>query len=1062
MRKEIKSPRYGIMKPSKLGENLEAPDGVYDSLITARLLTVLDQKHEVVKEDVTEDELERYLSQHVASVVSERLDTLGSASEKIQLVNRLLAFLNSDGSKVADQKILRGVIGSPVSRRQKSVTLPEIPLSELALLTNAKGDPSIGSELPKELVTADRVDILMAFVKVSGLNKFFEALKELSNSGIKVRLITSTYIGATEKKALDILVQDLNVEVKVDYLARANRLHAKAWLLKRETGFSTAYVGSSNMSNPAMSTGLEWNVRLTESRTPEVLEKIESTFESYWNSESFGDYLPERDAEMLEEALYRARGYSSNESNLSLSMLDVRPYPHQVQMISELDYARKTLGFHKNLVVAATGSGKTVLAAFDFKVFLQLNPGARLLFVAHRKEILSQSRSTFAQVLGDSNFGELMFDGHLPSEWNHVFASVQSLSESKLQQLEPTHFDFVIIDEFHHASAPTYRRLIEKLKPKELVGLTATPERADGTRVQDLYFDGRIATELRLWAALDQELLSPFAYYGIGEETDFSRVPWQGANGYETKSLSNVVTGNDVRDRLLLKEMRRKIADFNSMACLTFCVDVAHAKYMADLFLANGIKAACVTGETRPEDRAATLRGLRDGTIQIVTSVDVFNEGLDVPSVNTIIMLRPTESPVVFLQQLGRGLRKAPGKSEVLVLDFIGAHRVQYRLDLKLGVLSGSPRGELLKNLDSGFPYLPSGVTISLDKIARENVLANIKSQIAPKLNTLVREIAEIGSSNLSVYLEKSAREPWEIYRLRKASWTALKAQAGLCGVSESSNLSSISKFLHVNDMERFEAYSRFVKPGLASWASVGERERRLRNMFFWHMWPDAQDKNNVRWTSVDAALAALADDADFSQEFCELMAFLKEKSRTPVSRTSFQKADIPLSTHANYSRFEILGASGYTWLGESELVAGGSNSYPESVSNAREGVQYIKDISLDVFFVTLSKGSKFSPSTRYLDYAVNESLFHWESQNKATVDSQTGRRYINQGTSKHDVLLCIRESADAEVRAQTFKVAGLADYVKHEGSAPIAVWWRLRTPLDLETYSVASAVRVA
>ena len=1041
---------------------MELNDGLYDSLISHDVAIELESKSLIGKRDISNDDITAYLTAYVGDVLAKFIQPFQSAGEKIAYVNKVLATFAPEGSLIEDEQLLQKVMAASTGDLLRTAYLPEIPLSELALLTNAKGEPSIGSELPKELFSADRVDVLMAFVRQSGLNRLYESFKKLKDLSIPVRLLTSAYIGATERKALDQLVSELGVDVKVDYLARSNRLHAKAWLMMRNSGFSTAYVGSSNISDPALSTGVEWNVRLSAARSPEILKKFSTAFESYWNSGNFESYDPARDSQKLDEALSRARGTNTGSTSLTLSMLDVQALPHQQQMLTELQVERDYHCRHRNLVVAATGSGKTVLAGLDFRNFLVRKPNARLLFVAHRQEILQQSKSVFAQILKDANFGEYLVGGQRPQSWNHVFASVQSLSEEQLSFFDSRHFDYIVIDEFHHASAPSYRRIMDYFSPEELLGLTATPERTDGVRVQDEFFDGRIATELRLWDALDLELLSPFQYFGIGEETKFTGITWRGARGYDIKELSNLVTGNTIRDRQTLVEINRKIGDLGSMRALAFCVSIEHANHMAQLFNSNGITAASITSESSQAERAEALEKLKGGTLQVLTSVDVFNEGLDVPSINTIVMLRPTESPLIFLQQLGRGLRKSPGKSEVLVLDFIGAHRAEYRLDLKLAVITGRSRGQIVDDLKSGFPYLPSGVGVSLDRLARDKILENIKSQIAPGEKALAVEVTSIGATNLSAYLESSARELWEIYRHQGLSWTGLKAAAGIGAAVKSKKLNSINKFVHVNDPERFEAYKRFVTNDLEPWSQASERERRLRNMFFWHMWPDALDGQGVRWESIDSALEFLREDEQFSMELVEVLNYLDETNRNLVIPTRFRNADIPLNTHANYSRWEIMGATGKAYLEGNTFGYEMVGKSPKSISFAVEGVQYAKEIDLDIFYVTLQKGSQFSASTRYRDFAESESVFHWESQNKTSIESETGKRYLSQQQTKHDVLICIRESAESLVRTQTFKVAGLADFLKHEGSAPISIWWELRVPLDLQSYKAAAAVRVA
>jgi superfamily II DNA or RNA helicase/HKD family nuclease len=1041
---------------------MDLNDGLYDSVITedvfAQLAGVEHNKVEVAPE-----ELDEYLAKHLEVHVNNALGQLTEPGEKIKFINKLIESFSADSSPVATEEILKSVLTRLDSDRSQISSPPEIPLSQLSLLTNAKGDPTIGSELPKELMSADSVDILMAFVRQTGLNILFEALKKLKNRGVPVRLITSVYIGATEKKALDQLVQELGVEVKVDYLARANRLHAKAWMINRKTGYSTAFVGSSNISDPALISGLEWNVRLSEVRSAVVLDKMAATFESYWNSPDFESYDPDVDAEKLEEALVRARGTSDVTKSLTIGNLDVRPLPHQAQMLSELESEREYHGIHRNLVVAATGSGKTVLAALDFKRFLETSEGKSLLFVAHRKELLEQAQWTFAQVLKDPTFGELLVDGKKPTSWHHVFASVQSFNADLISKLDARKFDYIVIDEFHHAAAPSYKKIISHFEPMELLGLTATPERTDGERVQDTYFGGRIATELRLWDALDQELLAPFHYFGISEETKYTDIEWKGRRGYDVAELSNVVTGNHVRDKLLLDELNRKIADYDALKALVFCVDIKHAKYINELLNSKGLTSVVVTSETPGHLRDKAIQDLKQGIIKALVSVDIFNEGVDIPAVNTVVMLRPTESPLIFLQQLGRGLRKFHGKSSVLVLDFIGAHRAEYRLDLKMSVLTGRSRGELKTDVEQGFPFLPSGVVVSLDQISRERVLASIQSQVAPTKQRLIGEAKGLGAPSLRAFLEEGAREPWEIYRHNWYSWTQLKFEAGLLATEpKSPNLKRISKFLHVNDPERFDAYRRFLSAELEPWIFVSERERRLRNMFFWHMWPEAITDHGDRWVSVDEAIASLRQDADFSSELLELLDYLDDSSRNFVYATDFKNADIPLSTHANYSRYEIMGATGKAYLEGCGFGYEPIGKAPISISASTEGVAYIPEVGLDVFYVTLRKGASFSATTRYIDYAETQDVFHWESQNRTSVSSPTGQRYIFQSESKHDVLLCVRESADANVGTQTFRIAGLADYLRHKGSNPIQLWWKLRVPLDLQTYKVASAIRVA
>lgn len=479
-----------------------------------------------------------------------------------------------------------------------------------------------------------------------------------------MRVITTTYIGATDPRALDRLAE-LGAEVKVSYETRMTRLHAKAWLFHRNTGFSTAYVGSSNLSKSALLDGLEWNVRLSAVEQGHLLDTFRATFDEYWEDPGFEPYDPADPVHhaRLREAIEVERGGPSD-LPIEISTLEVRPWGFQREILDELAAEREVHGHHRNLVVMATGTGKTVVAGLDYQPLRNRGDVDSLLFVAHREEILGQSQATFRHIMRAGAFGERLVGGDRPTEWRHVFASVQSLARIDVErQLRPGHFDMVVVDEFHHASeeTKTYARLLQHVQPKVLLGLTATPERADGLDVR-VWFDGRTAVELRLWEALERGLLAPFQYFGVHDETDLHGIRWKRRTGYDTTELTNLYTGHDARTRIVLQSLLDKVPDVRLMRALGFCVSIDHAEFMAARFNDAGIAALAVTSRTSPEKRRASLQALRNRDVNVLFTVDLFNEGVDVPEVDTVLFLRPTESATVFLQQLGRGLRMADDK----------------------------------------------------------------------------------------------------------------------------------------------------------------------------------------------------------------------------------------------------------------------------------------------------------------------------------------------------------------------------------------------------------------
>ncbi|HKL15310.1 MAG TPA: DEAD/DEAH box helicase, partial [Balneolaceae bacterium] len=567
--------------------------------------------------------------------------------------------------------------------------------------------------------------------------------------------------------------------------------------------------------------------------------EIEASFESYWNSEDFRIYDgTEEEGKVLSEALNQESTIDFNQT-----FFDIRPYSFQKEILEKLKLERDVKGRSKNLVVAATGTGKTVISAFDYKEFAKEKTGSpKLLFVAHRKEILTQSLQTFRQVLKNSNFGELMVDGFQPNEWNHVFASIQSLHSKKFG-FKPDHFDVVIIDEFHHAEAKTYQKLIDYLKPTYLLGLTATPERTDGVNVID-FFDGRAAAELRVWDAIEKGLLSPFQYFGVHDNTDLSNINWTRGR-YDQSELESLYTKNDDRIVFIEKELKDKINDPLKMKALGFCVGVQHAEYMAEKFNHMGIPSISLSGKSDSKKRSSAISKLRNGEINAIFTVDLFNEGVDIPDADTILFLRPTESATLFTQQLGRGLRLADDKECLTVLDFIGYSNKKFSFANKFRALTNVHGRKLQRHVEDQFPVLPSGCAIELDKVSQSIVLKNIKESVAasrPKIVSYYNSVER--PESLIQFLSKTELNLEDLYR-NDFYFTQLKRESGLIKTEQTDEEKqfgrSIMRSIHLDSIERLkwseDFFSRLTVPNskklntkettfLQMWAaSFGENE---------------------------------------------------------------------------------------------------------------------------------------------------------------------------------------------------------------------------------------------
>jgi superfamily II DNA or RNA helicase/HKD family nuclease len=1024
--------------------------GIYELLLTELLRTELaslegrfEKKSRPLHSAEAADRIALHLSRHIQQSL-EAVAESDRARIGIEVARNLVAGLaRIIESDTAEAPTEPGEILHAIHRRRpdgtpEPITEPLIPLLDTTLLTNAPGEPGLLHQLDAEIDSAEAIDVVMAFIRRSGINPLLASLRRHCERGKPMRVLTTIYTGSTEQAALELL-KEIGAEVRISYDVSTTRLHAKAWIFHRRSGFSTAYVGSSNLTHSAQLTGLEWNVRASSARNPDILAKFEAVFESYWQSVDFAEY----DASRFAEESRRA-GHADTGPTVILSPIELRLEPFQERLLERISLSRAR-GHHRNLLVAATGTGKTVMAAVDYARLRNDLSRSRLLFVAHRNEILDQSIATFRHALRNASFGEKWISGSRPQRFDHVFASVQSLNAAELEDLAPDHFDVVIVDEFHHAAAPSYRKLLDHIQPQQLLGLTATPERSDGLTILT-WFDERIAAELRLWDAIEQQRLCPFMYFGIHDGLDLTHVPWRRNQGYDTQALSDLYTSNDAWARTVLQEVARLADTPSAMRALGFCVSIEHARFMAAHFNKHGVPAVAVWGNSSPSERASALQDLNAGIVRVVFSVDLFNEGVDVPNVDTLLMLRPTESPTLFLQQLGRGLRRSQGKGLCTVLDFIGTHRREFRFDRRYRALLGGTRRDIEKAVQQGFPFLPAGCYMNLDVKASEIVLRSLRDAIPTRWPSRVAELRVVHKKHpdvtLSQFLEESGLDLPDLYDGTHC-WSDLCEAAGVptapSGQYEAPLRKGLGRLLHIDDDERITTYRRLLEASTpVDVVTLSERERRLVRMLVGSLGDQVltkeqslQEAVNLVWShpQVCAELAQLLIELDYRVDH--------------LHGTLTDHPDVPLQVHARYSRIEIMGAFG---IGDRAK----STSW-------REGVYEAKGSNADLLAFTLDKNTgSFSPTTRYRDYAISPSLIHWESQSTTRADSQTGLRYRNHERTSRSIMLFSRLRADD----RAFWFLGPATYRGHVGEKPMAITWELHTPLPGDLFqSFAAAV---
>lgn len=1031
--------------------------GLYEQVINQQLENELSSISEARKSIVPIDKAEasKILTQYLSDVVQKGLDHVAGNGDditpQIMLTNQIISLIQNATKEAdfatlsvnerAEQLLALLWEKDPnlaLGKTAKDVERPETSIAQSSLFTGAIHEPQMFSELKKEIGGADRIDMLVSFIKWSGLRLIMDELREFTQNGGILRVITTSYMGATDLKAIEELSRLASTSIRVSYDTKRTRLHAKTYVFYRNTGFTTAYVGSSNLSNAAISSGLEWNIKVTAKDLPATIQKITATFDSYWNSDEF-EFYREDERERLSLAL-KAERFQGDGSTSSFAF-DIHPYPYQQEILDKLNAERQVRGHNRNLVVAATGTGKTVISAFDYRRFCRANPrqANRLLFVAHREEILKQSRDTFQGVLKDLNFGELFVGGYKPENLDYLFISVQTVNSQALyEKLPENYYDYIVVDEFHHAAAPTYQHLLNYFKPKILLGLTATPERMDGKSILD-YFGGRIAAEIRLPEAIDRKLLCPFQYFGVADTVDLTELRWC-KGGYDKSELSKLYTLNRViaerRADHIIRSVDKYVTDIDAVKGLGFCVSVEHAHFMARYFNEKGIPSLALVSQSSDEDRRTAKKRLVSGEIRFIFVVDIYNEGVDIPEVNTILFLRPTESLTIFLQQLGRGLRLAEDKECLTVLDFIGQANRKYNFEEKFEALLSNTHHNVQYELKNGFISAPKGCYIQLEKKASNAILDNIKKSFNVK-SGLVSSIATFEEdsglpltlSNFVAYYRLDTRV---IYG--KFSFSRLCVLAGVKEdfqePAEQALTKAFSRMTAI-DSRRWISFLLGILPRLnyVNLRRLSPIEQRMLQMLYVTIWMKAADD----WDNEDVLenLDSLSDSPVMLAELIELLQYNYDHIDFIDEPVDFG-FDCPLDLYCTYTRDQLLVAMDFM-----------------KPATVREGVKWLPEKKLDVFFVTLNKSDKdYSPTTMYNDYSINEKLFHWQSQNATADISPTGQRYIHHREQGSKVLLFVREFKQDIAGTAPYTFLGLANYVKHDGNKPMNVTWKLERPI--------------
>ena len=1018
-------------------------EGTYENLITdglkREMLTSSEKGLICKQEDIDGAESPNMLTEHLSRIIRTRLsDENLTTEERAAFANRLIDFLGEEKEEkvVDDKQMLAAVVSRQEEARLKATNSTLVrPLTGFRvsnLFTGGQSHVSLSSEIERDIESADSICMIVSFLKLSGVNLIYDHLKRFcSNPQHRLRIITTTYCGVTDAKAVERLACLPNTEIRISYNTQIERLHAKSYIFERNSAFSTAYIGSSNLSKSAQTDGLEWNIRVTNVENPHIINAALATFDIYWNSHNFEDFH-EGGIEKLYKELQKVR-----EPNLATDVLaKYTILPHQKQILDKLAVIREG-GVRRNLIVAATGTGKTVISAFDYKVFTEQTEGThRLLFVAHREEILKQSRRTYRSVLLDANFGDIWVGDSRPLNGiDHLFISVQTFNskyERIFSGLPADYYDYIVIDEAHHLVADSYRKIISKFTPKLLVGLTATPERMDGVSLLP-DFDNQISAEIRLPKALDEGLLTPFQYLCISDETDLTDEELMQGDRYVATKLTEKLCNRE-RVGLIVNRLQYYLADERKCRALGFCATKKHAQFMAEEFRRVGLKAAYLTSDNDAE-RLSLNKQLAKGEINYLFVVDIFNEGVDIPAVDTVLFLRPTESLTIFLQQLGRGLRLYPGKQQLTVFDFVAQLNQKYDFASRFRSLLMRTDKSVVDQVKNGFTLLPHGCSIHMEEKAQEYVLQNIKAAIYNKAR-LVKELRTYTHTpTLAEFIENNGQDVQLIYKGRYC-WSSLKREAGMCDYPEDENtklfVKGIGNLVHVNTV----SYLNFIRKVMLAKGNVkcnDEREETFAVMLYYTLFIDKISKVGVK--SISEALRRLADYPMFISEILELTDYLLAHLETKTFSVG-EGMPMGLEQYGCYTREEV-------------FAIFKRQTANKKMQGSVAGVFNIEELNTELFFVTLNKSDKdFSAETMYNDYVVSENEFRWESQNTDSHQGK-GKRFVEQKKNGKKFLLFVRENKkDGYGNTCPFICFGLVDYIRSKDDKPMKINWQTHHPI--------------
>lgn len=937
-------------------------------------------------------------------------------------------------------------------------------------LINNTGQRHLLDELIQSIEECKRFFFNVAFISFSGVQLLLDSFEIADKKGVKGKVITGTYLNFTDPTAVKYIKNFSNFDIRIFLATKTKGFHPKAYIFEYDDYYKVI-VGSSNLTNYALKSNIEWNLEIiakNDESNKDFLGYLMESYDQIWSeSEEASERLLAEYEKFYRDI--RNRDIVNDSQQVFTFPLEPRLTPNsmQVKAVEQLSSLRKS-GETKALAVAATGTGKTFMAAFD----IAKEKPKKMLFLVHREMILEKAKESFGRVFSKKERSMGILSGNQRDYGvDYLFSTIQKMSR-EYERFDRDEFNYIVVDEAHHSTSPSYQKVLDYFQPKFLLGMTATPERSDNGNVFDL-FHNNLAIDIRLREALEEGLLVPFHYYGITDQT-------------EIDLSDDKLTPDQIAERLnvssrvdfIIERMKFYGHDGLKRKALGFCITKKHAVFMAEEFNQRGIKSSVLTGDHSEEERKRQICLLESETdaLEIIFTVDIFNEGVDIPTVNTVLMLRPTESPIVFTQQLGRGLRKAENKEFLTVLDFIGNYSKSFLIAIALHGSRSVSKKTITHDVRTGFRNIPGPSNIRMDEISKEQILQQLERENFYSFTYLKEDYLSFKNAlggklpfRLQDYLTLEGAPDPVLFFSKSVSGNRSRNYFEFISKIEKNN-SSIQQVIKDNKfMEIYTALSQLLplkRPHEFAILELGmEKESfTLEDVL-------QQIKRYCEGDQNDSALHALEtfslkyiskketgikiveQEADQSYHLSEeLLKYMKDNNFGPILSDLIHYGLLRYNIefeHVNYG-MPFLKLYEEYFQREVGIMANyrkaQSSFRGSTLQNELRGKHYF-------LFIDLHKGEDIEENINYKDKFISRSQFQWESPNSTTLNSNRGRDLTDNVSRSKKIHLFVRKYKTVNNVTQRYTYIGTADAMSHQNEKPIEIQYALHNKVPVNIY---------